>query len=530
METKYKQLLAEKIEKTTSTWFQTPATEADLYRFFHMIKGTAGTLGLHDLSTFAAEQLSKVTEESAFPYTDMMQLTSWKHSLLSFFEDNDEEMPQEGSHQQLILLIESDFEFANHLKQLLESEGFHVMIALTAKRGIELFYTLQPSMVFLDHHIEDMDSMSVLSQIYPAARAAFIPITFLSDRYSPELHQQVLDYGAMDYFRKPLDSLWFISFVQNRLRQKQAIQEFGLVDALTGAGNRKAMNDTLQALTSLYHRTGDGYTLVLLDLDHFKRVNDQYGHLMGDEVLRRFGTFVNANKRDSDLFFRYGGEEFALIIPKGQEEKIVRFIQKLRLKWADEQFHPEGADAFSVTFSAGVASITSTADEVIEWADQALYSAKQQGRNQTKRFVDGLTSRKKLAVILVDDDDVVSGLLEQTFQQWFSKEFDIVWHRYETAEAFYAASWYEKDTFYILLLDWLLPGVDGIDVLRTIRHDYASAPILVSMLTARTSDESLQKAMDLGADDYIQKPFQAKDVRKRVQNLAQRFTGEGVLV
>ena len=72
--------------------------------------------------------------------------------------------------------------------------------------------------------------------------------------------------------------------------------------------------------------------------------------------------------------------------------------------------------------------------------------------------------------------------------------------------------------------------MDGIDVLRTIRHDYASAPILVSMLTARTSDESLQKAMDLGADDYIQKPFQAKDVRKRVQNLAQRFTGEGVLV
>lgn len=527
MDNRYQALLLKKITDWTNEWEGQSVSEADLYKFFHQIKGTAGSIGMMDISLHAAYQLQQLDEDSSRMYS-RDELQHLESDLLKYFTLSHSNTPTKTSERQLILLIESDFAFATELKEQLEQEEYHVILSLTAKRGIELFYTLQPAMVFLDYHLADMNSLDVLTQIYPTARAKFIPITLLSDTYSPELHRTVLERGAMDYFRKPLDATWFISFVENRMRQKKAIQDFGLIDELTGAGNRKAMNDALASLLVKYQQTGASYTLALLDLDHFKKVNDTYGHLMGDEVLRRFGEFVRKNKRASDLFFRYGGEEFALVVPEGKETNLLSFIEKLRKLWTEEQFVPKDQPPFQVTFSAGLATFMTTPEDVLEWADQALYSAKNQGRNQTKRFADAVTSRKQLSLILVDDDEVVSELLEKAFQKWTSDDFFISWDRYDSGESLFSSDWYQEEAHHILLLDWILPGIDGIEILQKIRTDYPNQSLLISMLTAKDTTEDLQRAMRLGADDYIQKPFQTEDVVVRIQNLSNRFlTGGG---
>lgn len=527
MDDRYKQMLASKLDKKMQEWERQPATEADVYKFLHMMKGTAGTIGIQDLSIFAEQQLKLVDETAATLYPTE-KLYTLHAALSSYFQHTDRDPQQKTTDRQLILLVDTDFSFATELKDQLEQIGYHVILSLTAKRGIELFYTMQPSMVFIDYHLSDMGSLDVLTQIYPTARTKFIPITLLSNSYSPELHRTALERGAMDYFRKPLDATWFSSFVENRMRQKKAIQEFGLTDELTGAGNRKAMNDSLASLYRNYERTGESYVLALLDLDHFKQVNDTYGHLMGDEVLRRFGTFIIENKRSTDLLFRYGGEEFAIVVPQGKETQFMVFIEKLRNLWAKEIFLPKDHPPFYVTFSAGISTLMTTTEEVIDWADQALYLAKREGRNQTKRFADAFTTRKRLSLVLIDDDDVLSALLEKEFNQWTSDEFEISWTRYDSGESFLEADWYQEEADHILLLDWILPGMDGMDVLQQVRTMYPSDSILVSMLTARNKTEDLRKAMSLGADDYIQKPFQTTDVVARIQNLSMRFTNGGV--
>lgn len=527
MDDRYSKMLAKKIEQSTKEWSMHPVTETTLYKFFHTLKGTAGTIGMTELSLFAEQQLQSLDEQattSIVPDEALQQLKT----ALSFYTNGSTLAPVDQSERQLILLIDSDFEFAMSLKEQLEQVGYHVILSLNAKRGIELFYTLQPVMVFLDYHLSDMNSLDALTQIYPTARSKFIPITLLSNHYSPEIHRTALERGAMDYFRKPLDPVWFNSFVENRMRQKKAIQEFGLTDELTGAGNRKSMNEVLTTLYSKFQQYGDSYVLALLDLDHFKQVNDTYGHLMGDEVLRRFGKFVIQNKRATDLFFRYGGEEFALLVPQGRETQLLAFIEKLRRLWREEYFSPTDLEPFQVTFSAGVASLSTTTEEVIDWADQALYLAKREGRNQTKRYADSLTKRKRLSLILVDDDPVVAELLKKSFQQWSPEDFDITWTHYDSAEAFLSAKWHQEETYHILLLDWILPGLYGIDILQNVREHYPNESILISMLTAKNKTEDLQQAMALGADDYIQKPFQTNDVVSRIQNLSQRFITGGV--
>ena len=157
------------------------------------------------------------------------------------------------------------------------------------------------------------------------------------------------------------------------------------VDALTGASSRVGMLTKIREQHELVKRKLESCVIVMMDIDHFKRVNDTYGHLVGDKALAAFAHHVMSHTRPFDRLFRYGGEEFLLCAPHTDLETAFRLVERIRTELAEMNITAEGYPPFRITASYGITLLDPdvSVDECIERADRATYSAKKQGRNRT---------------------------------------------------------------------------------------------------------------------------------------------------
>lgn len=169
-------------------------------------------------------------------------------------------------------------------------------------------------------------------------------------------------------------------YASHSAKQFRLLETLNTVDPLTGAFNRRAMNSDIQAALANAERNGTQPLLAILDLDYFKKVNDQYGHGVGDQVLKNFVAITTAHIRKYDRLYRFGGEEFVLLIPEISDDQYKSFIENLRTAIKKELTTPDGK---SITVSFGVTpwQPKATIDTWLQRADEALYQAKEQGRD-----------------------------------------------------------------------------------------------------------------------------------------------------
>ncbi|MGB6407212.1 MAG: response regulator, partial [Planococcus donghaensis] len=157
-------------------------------------------------------------------------------------------------------------------------------------------------------------------------------------------------------------------------------------------------------------------------------------------------------------------------------------------------------------------------------ADQALYQAKKNGRNQTMMFeIAAYELRRQLNIIIVDDDSLVRKLISKQFAGWKPDDFDITIEEYADGVSFIESDWYKPEENYMILLDGVMPKMDGLEVLNHVRSQYPNDNIVISMLTSRSNESDIVLALRSGADDYILKPFYAQEVVARVQRLTMRL-------
>ena len=230
----------------------------------------------------------------------------------------------------------------------------------------------------------------------------FIFLTALGDR---EHLLQGLEAGADDYLSKPLDrdelgmrltSALRVTELHRRLAvQNEELEQLNRMlfeqsrqDPLTSLGNRLRLREDLQFLQSRAERYGHSYAVVLCDVDFFKAFNDRYGHLAGDDVLRRMAATLSSGLRTGDIAYRFGGEEFLLVLPEQDAEAATAITERLRQTAEDLGIpHADGLPLGVVTVSAGVAvsAEAGDADGLLKAADRALYAAKEAGRNRVSR-------------------------------------------------------------------------------------------------------------------------------------------------
>ncbi len=541
---KYQAVLYDRIKHTITEWSRSGhIPESEMYAFLHALKGTAGTVGLPELGELAAGKLDGLDEHGArlWPKAEWQAYMGPFQEIVDALElsargaarpaESPAETPAERPQADLILIIDDDHEFVAFLKDFLEKEGYAVSIALTAQKGLELYYQLKPDWVAIDIYLPDRNGFELLTQIVTKAKTENTPIAIISGDDSKQNRLLTYSMGALDFIAKPIDLDIFKAYLQNRLSYKKEIESAIIVDELTGAFNRRHFNAMLPLALSAYRREKAPFCLVMMDLDHFKQVNDTYGHPKGDEVLRAFVKTARQVKRETDMLFRYGGEEFAFILPNTSGDWAERLIERVRKALAAHCFESESG-GFHVTFSAGVAQVSPEClhpEEMIGRADQALYHAKQNGRNRTVMYQGHLSAalrQARLHIIIVDDVFIVREILSRQFSGWTPAGVaSVVVSEYADGASFLQSDWYHREDLHVILLDGMMPRMDGIDILKQIRAAHSDSNVIVTMLTARGGEFDVVNAIEHGADDYIIKPFQAEEVAARIQRLIGRRLG-----
>ncbi|MFP3344397.1 diguanylate cyclase [Halomonas sp. SIMBA_159] len=235
-----------------------------------------------------------------------------------------------------------------------------------------------------------------------------IPIVYLSAESNPGLRGQALLRGGDAFLEKPINTTLLINLCKARVARLRKLEHTKNRDALTGLLKHASIKEALQDQWQLARRKPQAFCVVMLDIDHFKRINDTYGHVVGDSVIAAMGTLLRQRFRSTDKLGRYGGEEFALVLLDCTSDNALSMVNSLREDFAAIRF-TAGDASFSCTLSAGVADnqhfLDAAAESLLEKADKALYQAKQSGRNRVCLAVNEAASH---LVAGVDDEDTGS--------------------------------------------------------------------------------------------------------------------------
>ena len=226
-------------------------------------------------------------------------------------------------------------------------------------------------------------------------RTRNVAILAIADAESNTRLVRGLEIGVNDYLTRPIDKNELMARVRTQIRKKryterlrdnvQASIEMAITDALTGLFNRRYMETHVGTLVEQATSRGKPLTVLVLDIDYFKSINDSWGHDAGDDVLREFAVRIKKSIRGIDLACRYGGEEFVVVMPETDMAVATMVAERLRRRIATEPFPiQQGAKSVEVTISIGIAALERDEDaaKVFKRADQALYRAKRDGRNR----------------------------------------------------------------------------------------------------------------------------------------------------
>ncbi|MGE0749837.1 MAG: PleD family two-component system response regulator [Variibacter sp.] len=243
--------------------------------------------------------------------------------------------------------------------------------------------------------LENFDPLRLCSQIRSLDRTRHLPILLLAEPEENARLLRGLEIGVNDYLVRPIDKNELLARVRTQIRKKRYTErlrdnvqqsiEMAVTDVLTGLHNRRYMEMHLAALVEQSTARGKPLSVLVLDIDHFKSINDSYGHDSGDDVLREFGARIRKSIRGIDLACRIGGEEFVIVMPETDLAVAGMVAERLRRRIAAEAFPISNAAPISVTISIGIAALAGPNDNataILRRADQALYRAKRDGRNR----------------------------------------------------------------------------------------------------------------------------------------------------
>ena len=266
-----------------------------------------------------------------------------------------------------------------------------VLMATSGAQALALCASRQPDLVLLDVVMPGMDGHEVCRQLKCDPATRDIPVIFVTAHNDEAAEAQGLDLGAVDFISKPINPKIVRARVRTHLTlkaQADLLRQWVYIDGLTGVYNRRHFDERLAGEWARAMRTGAALSVVLLDVDQFKRYNDRYGHQAGDDCLRRLATALKAGiRRPGDLAARYGGEEFVCLLPDTDRSGALILARQLGAAVQALQIeHADSAVAPVVTVSLGVGSKAShgpgSAAALLREADAQLYRAKSMGRNQ----------------------------------------------------------------------------------------------------------------------------------------------------
>lgn len=282
-----------------------------------------------------------------------------------------------------VLIIEDDPVLAENHALVLRSYGVESTIVTDPLKALRPLADRPPDLILMDLNMPGCTGLELAAVIRQQDVFVGVPIVFLSGELREEQHMAAMRLGADDFLTKPANPQHLASVVLSRAQRGRRLRSFMVRDSLTGLLNHSAIKEQLAREFARAERLGDPLCLAMIDLDHFKKVNDTHGHPGGDRVIRTLARLLQQRLRKTDLIGRYGGEEFAVILPHTTPQGAFQVLEDLRKSFGALRF-PFPQEPTHITLSCGIAGFPghTGAAAITEAADQALYQAKRQGRNR----------------------------------------------------------------------------------------------------------------------------------------------------
>lgn len=295
--------------------------------------------------------------------------------------------------KQSILIVDDAPQNLQFLGAILRKENYQLYVAKTGEQALKIANETLPDLILLDVVLPDKDGFTVCKELKKQPETRDIPIIFLTGLTDTENIVKGFEIGGADYITKPFDPTILLARTRTHLtlhaRTKQLMQ-YAVIDGLTLIANRRRFDEFLQQEYNRCLRQNFPISLILADVDYFKRYNDHYGHLKGDEVLKMVShALQQVVRRPSDLVARYGGEEFGIVLGNTQLDAAKQIAEKALNVVKDINIVHEKSEVYKViTLSIGLATVTPSREfilqDLIKAADEQLYQAKASGRNQLK--------------------------------------------------------------------------------------------------------------------------------------------------
>jgi diguanylate cyclase (GGDEF)-like protein len=288
-----------------------------------------------------------------------------------------------------VLLIVDDVSSNIEVLATVLKDDYQIKVAQSGAKALELVLQKpMPDLILLDVEMPHMDGFEVLKQLKSNRETQHIPVIFITSYNTTQEEERGLLEGAVDYITKPIRPVIVKARIKTHItikNQRDALLYTSVHDQLTGLYNRHHLNEEGGRKFSRAQRAQDNLSVIMLDIDHFKAVNDTYGHLIGDNVLVEVSGLFKIFKRNEDFAARYGGEEFVIILDNCPLADAKEKAENIRRKI--EILNP---NRIKISASFGVAQLTkshNSFEELLKDADTALYKAKNSGRNVVVEFV-----------------------------------------------------------------------------------------------------------------------------------------------
>jgi diguanylate cyclase (GGDEF)-like protein len=286
-----------------------------------------------------------------------------------------------------VLIVDDDVSLAEHYRLVLLAAGMEADVLQEPTGLMEKIAAFRPELVLMDMHMPDFSGLDLAGVIRQYDNWSSLPIVYLSAETDLDQQIEAMGRGADDFLVKPISDARLVAAVRVRVERARQLAEQVSRDSLTGLLKHASIRELAAIEVSRAQRLGTPVTLAMLDIDHFKSVNDTYGHVAGDVVISAVAMLLRQRLRRSDIIGRYGGEEFAALLPECDAAQARRLMEDIRQRFALLHFSHAG-QAFSCTLSVGLACSANHPDSdgaaLLAAADAALYVAKRSGRNQVQ--------------------------------------------------------------------------------------------------------------------------------------------------
>jgi len=282
-----------------------------------------------------------------------------------------------------VLLLDDDTEQAKYYASILEQGGMKIFIESNPELILSQISESEPELVIINLLMPNYNGIDIVKVIRQHQSLFALPLILLISDSDVNLNFLAREAGADDLLMKPITEINLFDSVLSRVQRARYMNISMSKDSLTGLSVHRKIRNYLKMHIDIAKRYDEPLSYIILDIDHFKKVNDKYGHITGDNVLITLANLLKSSVRITDFVGRYGGEEFVIILPRISEEEAFISIQRIRQIFAETN-HQGDPKNFKITFSAGIASFPKYGDveSIMAVADRALYQAKEQGRNQ----------------------------------------------------------------------------------------------------------------------------------------------------